>query len=158
MPDVRTPFNNADEKQTLLDFLEYLREAMIRKVDGLSDADLRKELVPSGTSLLWLLKHLTRVEAGWFQFAVTGGGEVPTGDLEPDDTKGSVIAGYRAAIARSNQIVAGIDDLDTLSLRASSAPEPMSVRWVLVHMIEETARHAGHADILREQIDGEIGR
>jgi uncharacterized damage-inducible protein DinB len=115
--------------------------------------------VPTGTSLLGLLKHLTMVEVAWFPWAFAGlDVRVPEGAPAEDDTLASVVAGYRAACARSNEVVAPVGDLDRLAARPSIAPEPMSLRWILVHMIEETGRHAGHADLVREQIDGVVGR
>jgi uncharacterized damage-inducible protein DinB len=160
MADVRTPFPNADERTTLLAFLAYLREAIIRKTEGLDEQSLRHSPVPTGTSLLGLVKHLTFVESAWFEwtFGATTE-ELPSGDLEPDDTADSVIAAYRAAVSRSQAITDGVADLDQRSARVGVAPEePMSLRWILVHMIEETGRHAGHADILRELLDGQTGR
>jgi hypothetical protein len=159
MSDRRTPFTNAGERETLVAFLDYLREAVLIKVSGLDDDALRRTLVPSGTSLLGLVKHLTAVEIAWFPFAFAGADvRVPNGDLEPADTTATVINGYRVAIARSAEIVATEADLDQRCARAATAPECMSLRWVLVHMVEETGRHAGHADILREQLDGQVGR
>lgn len=159
MPDRRTPFTIADERRTLLDFLDYLRESVILKLAGIADEGARRPGVPSGTSLMGLVKHLTRVEISWFQFGFAGlDVEIPDDRLTADDTSETVAAGYRAAIAKSNEIVAGCDDLETRSRRALVAPEAMTMRWVLVHMVEETGRHAGHADILREQIDGSVGR
>lgn len=160
MPDRRTPYNNAGEKQTLLDFLDYLRESVIVKVEGLSDEQARAPGVPSGTSLLWLVKHLALVERAWFLYAFNGqhGSIVGEDGLEDTDTIETVVADYRTTIAASNAIVAAADDLDKLCAHKATAPDRMSLRWVLVHMVEETARHAGHADILREQIDGATGR
>jgi uncharacterized damage-inducible protein DinB len=159
MADRRTPFTNAGERETLVAFLDYLREAVLVKVSGLDDDALRRTLVPSGTSLLGLVKHLTAVEIAWSPFAFAGADvRVPNGELEPDDTTASVIDGYRAAIARSAEILAAGADLDQRCVHAATAPERMSLRWVLVHMVEETGRHAGHADILREQLDGQVGR
>lgn len=159
MPDRRTPFSIADEKQTLVDFLDYLRDSMVLKLVGLGEADARRPLVPSGTNLMWLVKHLTLVEVAWFQYSFAGKYvTVPTDDLIEGDTVSSVVTAYRAAIETSNKIVAGCSDLDQRCVRPGTAPEPMTLRWVLVHMVEETGRHAGHADILREQIDGDTGR
>ena len=144
----------------LVAFLDYLRESVILKLDGVTDGQAREPGVPSGTSLLWLVKHLALVERAWFQFAFAGrhGSVVGEGELKEDDTIESVVADYRSTIATSNEIVAGCDDLGRLCAQKSTAPSPMSLRWVLVHMVEETGRHAGHADILRERIDGSIGR
>jgi len=159
MADRRTPFNLADERRTLLDFLDYLRESVLLKVEDLDDDAARHPGVPSGTNLLWLLKHLTLVERGWFQWDFAGRDlEWPTFDLLPEDTVAQWAAAYREAIAENNAIVEACDDLERLAVRATTAPEPMSLRWILVHMIEETGRHAGHADILREQLDGSVGR
>lgn len=150
---------NAREKDTLAFFLDYLRECMVAKAEGLDDEALRRSTVPSGTSLLWLLKHLTMAEVLWFQHVFDGADvEVPESDLEVGDTPESVVAGYQTACRRNNEIVDACDDLDQLAERSGTRPVHLSMRWILVHMIEETARHAGHADILREQIDGTVGR
>ena len=159
MTDHRTPFLVANEKETLVAFLDYVRDAIIRKASNIDENEARRALVPSGTSLLSLVKHLTSVEVGWFQLAFAGR-DVPydrNDALTEDDSREALIADYRTAIARSNEIVTECDDLD----RALARPRPegdLSLRWVLVHMIEETARHAGHADIIREQLDGSTGR
>ena len=143
----------------LVAFLDYLRESVILKLDGLSEEQAREPGVPSGTSLLWLVKHLALVERAWFQFAFAGrhGSVVGEDGIEDSDTIASVVADYRESFAASNDVVAGCDDLDKLCAQRSTAPQPMSMRWVLVHMVEETGRHAGHADILRERIDGQTG-
>ncbi|MFJ7247024.1 DinB family protein [Kitasatospora sp. NPDC098652] len=161
-PDVRPPSLNADERTTLLAFLDYLREAVIGKVAGLSDEDARRPGVASGTSLLWLVRHLTVVEHNWFEYAYGGLGEpaqsadVPSAEV----STASAVAAYRDAIARANAVVAAAPDLDRPGARSlrPDAVEGPSLRWVLVHMIEETGRHAGHADIIREQLDGAVGR
>ena len=157
--DHHTPWTIGDEKQTLIDFLDYLRHAVLRKADGLTADQLRRPMVPSGTSLLGLVKHLTRVEIAWFQYAFAGiDVPVPSGELTDADEPAAVVSGYRQATAVSNDILAGCDDLTKRCQRVAVAPEGMPLRWVLVHMIEETGRHAGHADILREQLDGAVGR
>ncbi|MBX6355484.1 MAG: DinB family protein [Micromonosporaceae bacterium] len=158
--DIRPPRLDADEKTTLTAFLDYLREAVAAKAAGLTDEQARTPGVPSGTSLLWLVKHLTAVELGWFVWGYAGE-EMPRPDLDAPVTEpaAQLIAAYKAAVDRSNEVIAGCADLDRTGVRGlrESAPPP-SMRWLLVHMIEETARHAGHADILREQIDGSVGR
>jgi uncharacterized damage-inducible protein DinB len=159
MPDRRTPFLLAGERETLRAFLDYLRESLILKVVDLDEDAARRSTVPSGTSLLGLIKHLTGVEVGWFQFAFAGQDvAIPSGEIEPTDSVASAVTAYQVAARVSNQIVSESNDLDRLCDRAPTTPEPLSLRWVLVHMLEETARHAGHADILREQIDGQVGR
>jgi Protein of unknown function (DUF664) len=121
-------------------------------------------MVPSGTSLLGLVKHLTETEHGWFVNEFARAGEPPPfereGDpdagfrIEADETAASVTAGYLRMCARSRRVVAGAS-LD------QTVPHPrrgtVDLRWILVHMIEETARHNGHADILRELLDGATG-
>jgi uncharacterized damage-inducible protein DinB len=158
MPDRRTPFVSGNERDTLLAFLDYLRESLIIKVSGLDEDSARRSTVPSGTSLIGLIKHLTSVEVGWFQFTFAGTDSgVPSEEVLPTDTVSGAVAAYFAAAQVSNRITLQ-SDLDQLCARAPTTPEPLSLRWVLVHMVEETARHAGHADILREQIDGQVGR
>ncbi|MGW2377379.1 DinB family protein [Kitasatospora sp. NPDC001683] len=163
LSDNRPPTLHADERTTLLAFLDYLREAVIAKVDGLGDEDARRPGVASGTSLLWLVRHLTVVELNWFEWAYGGLGEKPFDSEEvaaADLTVAAAVAAYRDAVARANAVAAAAADLDrpgVRSLRPDVAEGP-SLRWVLVHMIEETGRHAGHADIIREQLDGAIGR
>jgi hypothetical protein len=159
MPDRRTPFVNTGERETLVAFLDYLRDAIVVKTEGLSDADVRRALVPSGTSILGLVKHLTMVEVSWFQWSYVGlDVRVPSDRLHDEDRVDTVIADYRRACADNNDIVAAEPDLEKLCARKPPTTDPMSLRWILVHMIEETGRHAGHADILREQLDGETGR
>jgi hypothetical protein len=157
----------ADERTTLEAFLDYYREAVMSKVRGLSQEDARRRLVPSATTLAGLIKHLNRVEVSWFQhrLAQIPSEELPAlrwidDDLDGDftvasnETTESLIADYDAQCAISRQTAAEfqLDDV---------VPHPhlreVSLRWIYVHMIEETARHAGHADILREQIDGTTG-
>ncbi|MFJ8811880.1 DinB family protein [Amycolatopsis thermoflava] len=159
--DLGPPSLNADEKTTLVTFLDYLREAIIAKADGLPDEAARTAGVPSGTSLLRLVKHLIAVEHNWFVWAYAGE-EVELWDDEafpgPADTAETLFAEYRAMVERCDAIIAACPDLDRPGVRSLRKTEPPSMRWLLVHMIEETARHAGHADILREQADGSVGR
>ncbi|MEU9202084.1 DinB family protein [Streptomyces sp. NPDC048332] len=160
-PDLRPPSLNTDEKTTLLTFLDYLRESVLAKADGVPEPAVRTAGVPSGTSLLQLLKHLTATELNWLVWAYTGAGHEPWNDegvVSADDTVSDVADAYRAAIARANEAVLACTDLDRPGARSLRETPPPSMRWILVHMIEETARHAGHADILREQIDGSVGR
>ncbi|MDK1474363.1 DinB family protein [Streptomyces sp. 549] len=159
--DLRPPSLNADEKTTLVVFLDYLRQSVASKAAGVSDEEGHAPRVPSGTSVLGLVKHLTAVELNWFVWAYTGA-DVPPWDDEsapaPAETAESLLAAYRDAVERCNRIVRDCADLDVPGARSMRETPPPSMRWILVHMIEETARHAGHADILREQIDGSTGR
>ncbi|MFE0462633.1 DinB family protein [Kitasatospora sp. NPDC058965] len=159
-PDHRPPGTEADEGTTLLAFLDYLRESVAAKLVGLTDEQARTPGVRSGTSPAWLVKHLAAVERNWFVWAFAGEGERidDQAAVTPADTVASLLAEYRAAVASADAVVRRCTDLaapGARSLRETPAP---SMRWVLVHMVEETARHAGHADILREQLDGAVGR
>jgi uncharacterized damage-inducible protein DinB len=147
----------------LTSFLDYYRAVMARKIEGLDADGLRRSPVDSGTSLGGLLKHLGYVERQWFGESL-GGLELdfpwksdPDADfhLDTGETAESLIAFYQAECERSRSIVEDNPDLNRV-VRASHDRQ-VSLRWILVHMIEETARHAGHADILREMHDGEVG-
>jgi uncharacterized damage-inducible protein DinB len=160
-PDLRPPSLNADEKTTLLTFLDYLRESVLAKAAAVPEPAVRTAGVPSGTSLLQLVKHLTAVELNWFVWAYAGADRErweDKGAVSADDTASDLADAYRQAIAQANEIARACTDLERPGARSLRETPPPSMRWVLVHMIEETARHAGHADILREQIDGSIGR
>ncbi|MEH0928333.1 DinB family protein [Micromonospora sp. CPCC 205558] len=153
-----------DERAVLTSFLDFHRAVLLRKLRGLSDADARRRLVPSATTLLGLVKHLSMVERNWFPtlLAPEPGDVYLTSEedavasflLSDEESVAGVVEAYERACTRSREIVASVD-LDHV------VPHPqlgeVSVRWILVHLIEETARHAGHADILRELTDGECG-
>jgi hypothetical protein len=159
--DTRPPLEDGGEKATLTAFLGYLREAIIAKATGIPDAHARRPGVDSGTSLLWLVKHSTVSEWYWFaeMYAGEDTGRVDFGaEVGPDDSTADLVAAYREAIRHADGIIAAAADLNGRCARSRAGREPRSLRWVLVHMIEETARHAGHADILREQLDGATGR
>ncbi|MBU2665564.1 DinB family protein [Actinoplanes bogorensis] len=146
-----------DEKSTLVGFLDYLRESIADKASGVPEPEVRTAGVPSGTSLLGLIKHLTAVERFYFL-------EEPITNMKRTfkpgrtETVDGLLADYRETAVRANEVVAGWDDLTAPAPRPPGRGLAASRRWVLVHMIEETGRHAGHADILREQIDGATGR
>ena len=169
-----TPDPLLDEKAMLIAFLEEQRKVMFRKVSGdLSQEQLTQRLVPSETTLLGLVKHLIDVEAGWFRIVMAGEDDVPRsyGPDDPDgdfrvgvdETRESLLARYEEEIVRSDAIIAryDLDDTTTRATRIDPVEDPpkvpVTLRWILLHMIEETARHAGHADILREQLDGATG-
>lgn len=149
------------EKESLLASLERHRDVVLWKAEGLDEEQLRRPLTPSGTSLLTLVKHLACVEYGWFCTTFDRPTE-PLPDayagedmrIAPDERAEDVIAFYGRARAAANAVVA---DLDLDALGTSWPGEPVSLRWVLIHMVEETARHAGHMDIVRELIDGATG-
>jgi len=152
------------ERAGLCEFLDLQREALIEKLQGVSDEDARRTPTVSSLSLLSLVKHSAIWERRWFQVVVAGrsfAGEwldaLPEDDnafaLTDDDTVESVVSYYRAQIVASQEILATFD-LEAPCAWADLAP---NLRWVAEHMIEETARHAGHADIIRETIDAAHG-
>ena len=148
------------ESDVLLFFLNRVRDAVVRASAGLTSEQQRMPGVPSGTSLLGLVRHLTAVEEHWFQ-RVFPGEDRSAGmsmDVPAGVTCDEVVAAYRQACARSDEIVHACPGLSTLARTANPGEDRVvSLRRILVHMIEETARHAGHADILRERIDGATG-
>ncbi|GGO54462.1 DinB family protein [Streptomyces lasiicapitis] len=155
--DTGPPRTGADEKATLLGFLNYLRDAIANKAVDAPEPQVRTPGTPSGTSLLGLVKHLTSVERFYF-LGEAAGDWAATMRPTPEETVDGVLADYREAVDRANQIIEACPDLTLPAPRPPRRKASPSMRWVLVHMIEETGRHAGHADILREQIDGSTGR
>ena len=155
--DEPPPRSNGDEREVLLLALGYVREGFARKVDGLSDEDARRVLVPSGTTLLWLTEHLAAAERIWLYGRFRGEG----GDLgrwgRQHDTIAAAIEDYRASWAGFDEVMRD-GDLDAEIPDPNGGEVPLSLRWIVVHLIEEVARHAGHADILRELLDGQTGR
>jgi Protein of unknown function (DUF664) len=130
---------------------------MVQKVEGLDDALAFRSPVDSGTNLFWLVKHLTRAEIVWVLSRFAGlDVDIPDERPEPGESLASATDLYRATWQRVDS-VAFSSDLDQLC-RGPDIQPPVNLRWVLTHLLEETARHAGHADILRELIDGQTGR
>jgi hypothetical protein len=153
--DTPPPRTGPGEKDVLRGFLDQLRSAVAAKAEGVPEPQARTPGVPSGTSLLGLVRHLTRVER--FTFLGERTADWPgTFRPRPEETAASLLAGYRAAVEEVNAVIDACTDL-TEPVARPTGPPP-SMRWALVHMIEETGRHAGHADILRELIDGSTGR
>lgn len=155
------------EKEMLIGFLNVQRDTVLWKLNGLNDEQLRRPHDPSGLTLLGLAKHLTDVERSWFRERVAGEDLAHLWDdadpqrywrIEPDDTTGDIIAAYRIECAAADAIIRE-RDLDSILAAPLSRPgaEAMTVRWVVLHLVEETARHAGHADLIRESIDGATG-
>lgn len=151
------------EKESLHAGLDRHRDVVLWKLEGLDDEQLRRPMTPSGTNLLGLVKHLAAVEYNWF--CTTFGRETEPFPFDEEDENADLrveehetiadIVGFygRARAAADSAIVElGLDDRGT-----SWHGTTVSLRWVLIHMIEETARHAGHMDIVRELIDGATG-
>jgi uncharacterized damage-inducible protein DinB len=148
------------EKESLLASLDRHRDVVLWKLEGLDEDQVRRPLTPTGTNLLGLVKHLAGVEYQWFcqTFGVptealeTG----PVKDMTPgaDETAADIVAFYQRARAAADEVVA------RLEIEATGTAwfgEEVSLRRVLVGMVEETARHAGHMDIIRELLDGAVG-
>ena len=137
--------------------LQYQRESLVRKVAGLDEISAHWSPVHSGTSLVWLVRHMAGAEITWVlrRFA---GQEAGPADGEPHPgTLKAAVGAYREVWERVDAVAFAGTSLDELC-RRPNAGEPVSLRWVLMHLLEETARHAGHADIIRELIDGSTGR
>jgi uncharacterized damage-inducible protein DinB len=154
----------APERETLDAFMDYQREAMILKVEGLTTEQATRRLVPSDTTLLGMLEHLGYVEAWWFQENFAGRDvEYPWTDddpdadfrIEEDETVEGIIDFYKTKCEESRAVIAdaSLDDLSHKAARGMTR----SLRWIMLHMIEETSRHLGQADILRELTDGATG-
>jgi hypothetical protein len=158
----RVPFTG-DEKESLYVSLDRHRDVVLWKLEGLDDAQVRRAMTPSGTNLLGLVKHLASVEYGWFcdtfgraSDAIPFDENDPDADMRAaaDESTTDIVEYYGRARAAADET---IHDLALDDLGKAWSGETVSLRWVLIHMIEETARHAGHMDIVRELIDGTTG-
>jgi uncharacterized damage-inducible protein DinB len=153
----------ADERTLLVGFLDWYRTVVEHKVQGLSIDDARRVMTPTGLRPLGIVAHLAAVEIGWFAETFAGEPIDPVWDdhgsfrLREDDSVDSILAEYREAVTRSTSVVEAASSLDDLSAQRDEYRGHVSLRWILVHMIEETARHAGHLDVMREAIDGRTG-
>ncbi|WP_432885096.1 DinB family protein [Kribbella sp. CA-245084] len=154
----------AGEREILEAFLDSHREVTVDKLRGLSEADARRRLVPSETTPIGLVKHLTGVERNWFQHILAGRprDEIPgesrggpdSWQVSDTETVAATITAFEQTCAESRRITAALP-LD------HQVPHPaggeVSLRWIYTHLLREHARHNGHADILREQLDGATG-
>ncbi len=158
----------------MLGFLNYQRDTLRWKCTGLDAAQLERSLAPTSMTLGGLLKHCAVVEAGWLNQTFAGGVAKPSwfDDLDQDDPDWSftsasgaspeqLFAWFDESIAVSDRVIgealAGPDGLGALSEEVLEDGQRFSVRWIICHLIEEYARHNGHADLLRESIDGLAG-
>jgi hypothetical protein len=155
-------------KARFLDYLDFYRSAVAFKLDGLSDNDLRASSLPSGWSPLELLRHLVFMERRWFRWRFLGEDvDEPQGDdgpdgrwvLRDDDTLDSLLSALAAGGRRTRAIVEAADLAERArgSEAALGGSPPPTLEWVLFHVLQEYARHAGHLDIVRELIDGRVG-
>jgi len=156
----------ADERDGLLSFLAQQRDALRIATHGLTEEEARVQPTPSVLSVGGLVKHVALNERSWMDIVLQRPAPASVGDYEaqfrlgPDETVAGVLELYARVAKETEEIVAGIADLDQPVPVPRDQPwfpaevEAWSVRWVLLHLIEETARHAGHADIIRECVDG----
>lgn len=173
-PERRDPEHRADEATTLLQFLDFHRRTLLVKLDGLDAEQLRRTLPPSTLTLGGLMKHLAMVEDNWLGVVWYDRPHVEpwaSADWEADrdweltsaadDSPEELRALWDEAVARSDATIAdalaagGLDQVSRRRMRATG--EHVSLRWILVHLVEEYARHNGHADLIRESIDGATG-
>ena len=164
------PPKSGPELQALTGFLDWQRETILLKTDGLTREQLAQTLPPSSLTLAGLVNHLALVEDSWFRHGSPGlpEDELWAGhdwdadpdyefrtavDLEPEELRQR----YRDACARSREVVAHAESLDQLSVGTSRDGSHWDLRWILIHMLEETARHAGHADLLRRRSTATVG-
>lgn len=170
--DPRTdPPNQGDERAMLVGFLNWQRDTLELKCSGLDAEQLaRRSVEPSSLSLLGLVRHMADVERGWFRRFMAGEDAPPhfrsksnrDGDFDGATPDPEVVAEawqlWRDEIAFADRLVAEAPNLDILGKASAHGRGQMSLRWVLIHMVEEYARHLGHADLLRERIDGRVGQ
>jgi uncharacterized damage-inducible protein DinB len=155
-PDPVFPVGNPDERELLLGWLTWLRGAVLRKVDGLSDAQARWTPAGKLISLLGIVNHLTNVEWRWIDGAMLGWTTIDRLEQEfrpgSELTVAAAVAAYRARAAATDDYVRA-----TPLTELSRNNDGTDLRWVVLHLINETARHAGHADATRELLDGFTG-
>jgi hypothetical protein len=159
---ITRPAHRADERTTLTGALQRLRDLVAWKVEGAADETLYATATPGGMVIPGVIRHLENVERWWFRDVFAG--EVGlTYDWSDDDGDGefhvtadvpvaALLDAYRVEQARCNAVVDAAPSLDAISTKGER-----SLRWILVHMIQETARHLGHIDALRERADGSVG-
>lgn len=165
------PALQGSEVELIHGFLDYQRATFVHKITGLDRVQFRQRIATSELTLAGLTKHLSLVEDSWFQDRFLGLGEPEPWASAPfdddpdwefhsalDDEPEYLVGLYEAACDRSRRAVDGARPLDQLSVQADrKTGERFNLRWIMLHLIEETARHNGHADLLREAIDGAVG-
>jgi len=144
------------DRETLRALLQYQRDSFVRKVEGVDESSAAASPVGSGTSLLWLTNHMADAEARWVLHRFARKTEIDDAGA-PAPTMAGAIARYRGVASDVDAVIDGSPDLDIECPPFDDQPA-VNLRWILAHLLQETARHAGHADILRELIDGQTGR
>ncbi|MGW2304254.1 DinB family protein [Streptomyces sp. NPDC001809] len=161
------PSTTSGEREALEQWLEFHRATLAQKCEGLDDAQLRTPSAPpSELSLLGLVRHMAEVENGWFRnvLGAENAGWVYSTEEDPDrdfhtteeDTFEEALATWQAQIAHARTLAAA-HDLDHVAEGGHHSGKRFNLRWIYLHMIEEYARHNGHADLIRERIDGATG-
>ncbi|TXS56662.1 DinB family protein [Streptomyces sp. t39] len=161
-----SPPPRAGERETLRAYLDFHRATLAAKCEGLGDEELRRRSMPPSTlTLLGLVRHMAEVERAWFRRTI-GGEDVPLVWSEEGDfqaaydasgaTREEAFAAWQAEVGHARRIEADVESLDA-TVRAARWDDDVSVRLVLLHVINEYARHNGHADFLREGVDGTVG-
>ncbi|MGW5241182.1 DinB family protein [Monashia sp. NPDC004114] len=148
----------ATELEQLQAALDAMRAGVVKKLSGLSESDARRSTVPTGTNLAGLLQHLTFVESLWFEEVVAGGTAhrgLRSMEVDPAVTLTQLRTDYRDACEASNAIIAAVGDPNAPVTRNGKTH---NLRWAILSVLGEISRHTGHADIIREQIDGRTGR
>ena len=156
-------------KEILRAYLQEARDAIVWKLDGLSEYDIRRPLTPTGTNLLGMVKHLASIEFGYFgdtfdrpsgeQLPWFAPGAEPNADMwaTPDESREQIVDMYRRSWAHADLTFDALELEATGSVPWWTPGNSPTLHHILVHMIAETHRHAGHADIVRELIDGDVG-
>jgi uncharacterized damage-inducible protein DinB len=158
------------ERESMAQYLDYQRETILLKTAGLTKEQLGQRIPSSGLTLAGILYHLALVEESWFEEGFRG--LETREDFRDVDWKADpdyefrtalekepdwLLRRYRDACDRSRRIAADAGGMDDVSVSGTFQGKPYTLRWMMMHMIEETARHAGHADLLREAVDGTVG-
>ena len=161
---VTSPAYGADERTTLMGFLQRQRDLIVWKVSEASDETLASVRTASGLTMQGVVRHLENVERGWFREFFAGEADLrydsseedPDADFRAEGVPmADLIAAYAAETARCDVVIQAAPSLDSLAKGVDG--HTCSLRWIVLHMIEETGRHVGHLDLLREQADGAVG-
>jgi hypothetical protein len=164
----------ADEETSLVAWLDFHRDTLLLKAHGLDQEQLARRLEPSTLTLGGLVKHMALVESSWLSARLRGEPMIAPFEDAPwdddpdwefhsakDDTPEELVALFAASRAASDEIIAATladGGLDTISVGSRrDTGEHFDLRWILTHLVEEYARHNGHADLIRESIDGQTG-
>ncbi|WP_327356512.1 DinB family protein [Streptomyces sp. NBC_01304] len=167
IPDIRIdPPRTGDERETLRAYLDYHRATLAMKTEGLGDEELRKQTMPPSTlSLLGLVRHMAEVERHWFRRVINGedishvwsdSGDFQAAYDASESTRAEAFAAWEAEVEQARRIEQAAESLDA-TVHFPKWGGDVSLRLIMLHLIHEYARHNGHADLLREGVDGTVG-